>query len=363
MADTTFIDGDLSQSNRIVAAWLNDVNNLRYGSGNTARGAALLQFIGAGTGASTTDVQTKLRELPSVTEYSSFANALAQANSALVPLLATPTINVTHEPPSGGGAVATNGYFKKGFISGHLGIGNGITGTDAMTGILGAEYYTNPEQEARGVSYVLYNTRTTADEPTLGWDFFGLMGAVVIGQGNTQYIRGNQKAVVGELYFQAPLTGTYAVKKAHNFQATLVELGTGVTVEDWYGYVCNTPDTGGTITNGYGLYILPMTGITNAAAIKLGGQDAAGQISWPNTNIRELSTNRLQITLGGTIIKEDSSGKLDIDLDGKQLVLTDALVATTVGAAGGASALPATPQGYWRVLIGGIERKIPYYVA
>ena len=35
--------------------------------------------------------------------------------------------------------------------------------------------------------------------------------------------------------------------------------------------------------------------------------------------------------------------------------------ATTVGAAGGASALPATPTGYWRVSINGTTGKIPYY--
>jgi hypothetical protein len=35
--------------------------------------------------------------------------------------------------------------------------------------------------------------------------------------------------------------------------------------------------------------------------------------------------------------------------------------ATTVGAAGGASALPATPLGYVIVKIGGTDRKIPYY--
>lgn len=34
---------------------------------------------------------------------------------------------------------------------------------------------------------------------------------------------------------------------------------------------------------------------------------------------------------------------------------------TTVGAAGGASALPATPTGYIPVLIGGVEYVIPYY--
>ena len=37
--------------------------------------------------------------------------------------------------------------------------------------------------------------------------------------------------------------------------------------------------------------------------------------------------------------------------------------ATTVGAAGGASALPATPTGYLKIDIGGTEFKVPYYAA
>lgn len=39
MTDTTFVDGDLATSNRIVAAWLNDVNDTVYtalGSGGVA---------------------------------------------------------------------------------------------------------------------------------------------------------------------------------------------------------------------------------------------------------------------------------------------------------------------------------------
>lgn len=41
--------------------------------------------------------------------------------------------------------------------------------------------------------------------------------------------------------------------------------------------------------------------------------------------------------------------------------LENTRTATTVGAAGGGSALPATPDGYWRVKIGGVVKKIPYY--
>jgi len=69
MADTTFIDGDLSQSNRIVAAWLNDVNKLRYGVSDAAKGSALLQFIQSGTSASVRDAQAKLREFVSVKDF------------------------------------------------------------------------------------------------------------------------------------------------------------------------------------------------------------------------------------------------------------------------------------------------------
>ena len=74
MTDTTFIDGDLSQSNRIVADWLNDVNNLRYGNNDAARGAALLQSKASGTGAVTRTAQAKLNDIASNSDYSSTAN-------------------------------------------------------------------------------------------------------------------------------------------------------------------------------------------------------------------------------------------------------------------------------------------------
>ena len=40
-----------------------------------------------------------------------------------------------------------------------------------------------------------------------------------------------------------------------------------------------------------------------------------------------------------------------------------ATVATAVGAAGGASALPATPTGYWTINVAGTDYKVPYYAA
>ena len=94
-----------------------------------------------------------------------------------------------------------------------------------------------------------------------------------------------------------------------------------------------------------------------------GGTGDGGQIKWNNTRITELATGKLEIDLGTTMIKEDSSGKLELDLNSKQLVHTNMLTSTTVGAAGAASALPATPAFYERVLVGGVEYKRPYYPA
>lgn len=363
MADTTFIDGDLSQSNRIVAAWLNDVNNLRYGAGSAARGSALLEFFASGTGAVARTTQSKLSDIVADSDYGSFAQAKTQGDSALLPVLATPTVNVTHEPPGGGGAVATNGYFKKGFLSGHLAIGNGPLGIDAMVGIRGDEYYTNVQQEVRGISHVVRNTRTTADEPTLGWDFFGLCGVVTVEAANTQYIRGNMKAVVGELYFNAPTAGSYTVLTSHNFQASAVAVGANVTLTNWYGMVVNSPTGAGTITTGYGLFIQAIDLPTTKAAIRLGGTGDGGRIFWTNTSITELSTGQMSIDLGTTTIKEDTSGKMEFNANSKQLVYTNMLTATTVGAAGAASMLPATPAFYERRLVGGIEYKVPHYLA
>lgn len=44
-----------------------------------------------------------------------------------------------------------------------------------------------------------------------------------------------------------------------------------------------------------------------------------------------------------------------------QLTMASPTTATTVGAAGGASALPATPTGYIRITLGKTDYEIPYY--
>lgn len=64
----------------------------------------------------------------------------------------------------------------------------------------------------------------------------------------------------------------------------------------------------------------------------------------------------LRIAAGSTTVKTTSALEIGTDLS-----LVAPTTATTVGAAGAASALPATPVGYLVVNIAGTNRKIPYY--
>lgn len=69
----------------------------------------------------------------------------------------------------------------------------------------------------------------------------------------------------------------------------------------------------------------------------------------------------------GTVLAAIEDGAIRVNSGAKTVganeISIGSLTATTVGAAGGASALPATPVGYLIMNIGGTDRKIPYYTA
>jgi hypothetical protein len=68
------------------------------------------------------------------------------------------------------------------------------------------------------------------------------------------------------------------------------------------------------------------------------------------------STHRQDVNVGGIVVMAASA-----PTTGAGQIGLGSQVATTVGAAGGASALPATPTGYLLVNIAGTDRKIPFY--
>jgi hypothetical protein len=76
----------------------------------------------------------------------------------------------------------------------------------------------------------------------------------------------------------------------------------------------------------------------------------------------------LQATLGEfTTLRTDSlqndtsDGDISISTQGTGVVDFNTATQTTVGAAGGGNALPATPTGYLEVKIAGVARVIPFY--
>jgi len=322
---------------------------LRTDLAGSGLGSTLVNFISNGVGAAAMTVRDKLRKIIHQTDFtaggSQYANAKAAAGAVAATamlLVATPQTN----------AAITGAKLRPGIITGHMvigGPGDINYDPDAYVGLFADELYVDPGQEMRGVSYTIRQYRTTPDEATLGWDIFALIGAVVIDPRNTQFIRGNMKAVVGELIFQAPNTGSYTALTSHCLQAVTI-IGNNVTLTNWYGLVVGIPGGSGTatITNGYGIFIDNLGGggvaFTNPASIRIAATGNHGRIWWGNS----------------TWITQDASGKMEISYNNNPPSLLN--VATSSSAtAGAATALPATPSGYKHEIIGGVLRKFPYY--
>jgi hypothetical protein len=109
-------------------------------------------------------------------------------------------------------------------------------------------------------------------------------------------------------------------------------------------------------------------GSTGAGQLLLGTStdtaDAQLSVYSQSTTRPSLKLRALSGTSGSQNMDEvyDASGTLSyaVRADGK-IVYVSGNTASTVGAAGGASALPATPTVYLQVVIGGTTYKIPYY--
>src|SRR3990172_250275 len=131
MADTNFVDS----VTKVPAAWLNDVNKLRYGTGDGLRGAALLEFLQAGTGAVAEALQEALRRAQVQPQH--YMTVAQKADVAARTLLvdvkdavmaahdALPSTGGTITLPHGSYAIATEPSFTKAVIL--QGAGRGAT--------------------------------------------------------------------------------------------------------------------------------------------------------------------------------------------------------------------------------------------
>jgi hypothetical protein len=103
-------------------------------------------------------------------------------------------------------------------------------------------------------------------------------------------------------------------------------------------------------------------GFTGASSIQLfpnGNIEFGTQANKPNGDSLQVSKRLLISNTGDVGINTTTpSSKLHVNGD---LTVQSATTSTTVGAAGAASALPATPEGYLVININGTARKIPFY--
>ena len=184
-------------------------------------------------------------------------------------------------------------------------------------------YFTDQDNESRGVSSVVRSTRTTVDQATNGWDQFGITGAVVLGAMNlptdpiygSAYIRGQQKAVASELYYQVPVA-PYTANLGMNYLASLAQVAPGVTLNTWAGLLVAEPGfigpNGGHVVNGYGIWIQnlqdPNSILTsaNAAAIKVDGLGTFGRILWQSASAYVPTVGTLEFS--GTVGVQTASG-------------------------------------------------------
>ena len=98
-----------------------------------------------------------------------------------------------------------------------------------------------------------------------------------------------------------------------------------------------------------GITISPLTGETLA----LGGTVTAADFQ---ATLAEITTLRAD-----TIQNDTSNGDITISTQGTGVIDLNTATQTTVGSAGGANALPATPTGYIKIKIAGTMRVIPFY--
>jgi hypothetical protein len=142
-----------------------------------------------------------------------------------------------------------------------------------------------------------------------------------------------------------------AYRSLHQLSA---DSGDTINLTNAYGYYVTPTFYAGngattTFTNEYGFYFHDQTlRATNTYGVYIGPDSINNRIGGFNFKSNEIKA----FTTDDDIkISENGTGEVNIAVESQ----------STVGAAGGASALPATPSGYIQVKINGVQHVMPYY--
>jgi hypothetical protein len=182
-------------------------------------------------------------------------------------------------------------------------------------------------------------------------------------------------------YLSTPTTAAAAFNPGSisHFYAAMGTIGAGSTITNQYAFNASSAITGA--TNNYGFfgniaaaansynfyaagtainYFAGRTGVgvllTTSAQFGVTNQQGTGEITVLTRNFAAQTADSwsIQNSAGSAIFGITAAGWIKY-ISGN--------TATTVGAAGAASALPANPTGYLKIDIGGTEYKVPYYAA
>ena len=201
-------------------------------------------------------------------------------------------------------------------------------------------------------------------------------GGVSHGVANSMVTPTTASVIRGFFTAMSSAAGTYTMSSVRNFEAGGFTIGAGATVTEMVGFRVGAISGGG-VTHGFqgniasasGAFNVFMQGtapnyfagrtgvglsLTSSAQFGVTNQQGTGEVTVLTRNFAAQTAESLSIqNSAGTPVYGVTAAGLMQYVSGN--------TATTVGAAGGASALPLTPTGYLKIDIGGTTYKVPYY--
>ena len=183
------------------------------------------------------------------------------------------------------------------------------------------------------------------------------------------------------MYISQPSTqaAAFTVAEMSGFYAGAATIGAGSSITSQYGFIVGSSFTGATNNYGFMAQSNAGTGVWNfyaagTAANLLTGRTGIGagitsSAQFGVTNVQStadvtvLTRNYAAQTADSIAVQNSAASTVWGVTAAGFMKYISGNTATTVGAAGAASALPANPTGYLKIDIGGTEYKVPYYAA
>jgi hypothetical protein len=179
--------------------------------------------------------------------------------------------------------------------------------------------------------------------------------------------------------FITTAASAFTITTLSHYRASLSSIGAGSAITTQVGFNAESTLVGATNNYGFLGSIAAASGRWNAYMSGTAGNYFAGRvgIGLLLTSTAQFGVTNAQSTTDITVLTRNFAAQTGDSISVQNsasspvwgvtaagfMKYISGNTATTVGAAGGASALPLTPTGYLKIDIGGTEFKVPYYAA